>query len=188
MRQSSKAILSTALLCALVLVGCGSSDSPKQVAPIALTSSAITNHVLPARYTCAGRDISPPLEWGAVPAGVGSLVLLVIGLTPNPRTNRYVPSVAWAAAGLNPALHKLAPGRLPRGAYAGVASDGKRSYSICPKKGATTYYEFELYGLTPTVVISPYFAGAPIYNALASPGSSNDALARGRLVAFFKRP
>ena len=31
---------------------------------------------IPARYTCDGRDVSPPLKWGAVPAGAKFLALI----------------------------------------------------------------------------------------------------------------
>jgi hypothetical protein len=32
---------------------------------------------IPAQYTCDGADISPPLSWSDVPAGTGSLALVV---------------------------------------------------------------------------------------------------------------
>ncbi|MEA2109127.1 MAG: YbhB/YbcL family Raf kinase inhibitor-like protein [Pseudomonadota bacterium] len=31
---------------------------------------------IPARYTCDGQDISPPLEWGAAPKGTESLAII----------------------------------------------------------------------------------------------------------------
>jgi Raf kinase inhibitor-like YbhB/YbcL family protein len=35
------------------------------------------NSAIPARYTCEGDDISPPLNWTGVPADARSLVLIV---------------------------------------------------------------------------------------------------------------
>jgi hypothetical protein len=110
MRQPPKAISGVVLLWVLAIAGCGSSGSStaKSVPKIALKSPAIVGASIPARYTCDGKDISPPLEWGAVPADTSSLVLLVVGLIPEAATKTYKLSVEWAAAGLNPALHRLA--------------------------------------------------------------------------------
>ncbi|MBW4615130.1 MAG: YbhB/YbcL family Raf kinase inhibitor-like protein [Desmonostoc vinosum HA7617-LM4] len=43
-----------------------------------LESSAFeANDIIPARYTCDGEDISPPLLWDQAPIGTESLVLIV---------------------------------------------------------------------------------------------------------------
>ncbi len=190
MRQPPKAILGVLLLCALVLGGCGA-DSPaaaKAVPKINVRSTAISGDVLPARFTCDGRDISPPLEWGAVPPSVGRLALFLIGFTPDAATGGYSISVEWAVAGLNPALHRLAAGQLPAGAYLGVATDGKRQrYSVCPKKGTSVHYQFELYGIPASIVVSPQFAGASILSALTTPNSPTPAAAHGGFVAIYTR-
>jgi Raf kinase inhibitor-like YbhB/YbcL family protein len=42
-----------------------------------LSSSAFSDgSAIPRRFTCDGEDLSPPLDWGDVPAGTRSLVLL----------------------------------------------------------------------------------------------------------------
>lgn len=182
MRGRGSRAVSAMLLSALVLTACGSSTTT--VPAITIKSAAISGKTLPAQYTCDGRDIPPPLEWGQVPAGVGNLVLFVVGYTP--AGQRVKVSVAWAVAGLNPALHRLAAGQLPPGAYVGVASDGKRRYSICPKKGTSVQYQFELYGLPASTVVSRKFAGLPILAALT--GSDNKATAaHGAFLAIYKR-
>ncbi len=189
MRESPKALLSALLLSALVLAGCGS-DAPaavKQLAVIPLKSSAVSDGRLPSRYTCDGRNVPPPLEWGPVPPGVGSLAVFVVGFTPDPVTRKFKLSVEWAVAGVNPALHRIIAGRVPAGAYPGVAGDGKRTYSICPKKGVTVHYQFEVYGLAPSVSISREFAGGPVLEVLASGGTSERPLGRGGFVANYTR-
>src|ERR1700719_645379 len=46
--------------------------------PLMLASPAIPPGAeIPAQYTCDGADISPPLSWSDVPAGTGSLVLVI---------------------------------------------------------------------------------------------------------------
>lgn len=43
-----------------------------------LTSSAFSNGgLIPAKYTCNGDDLSPPLEWGGAPAKTKSFALLM---------------------------------------------------------------------------------------------------------------
>ena len=43
-----------------------------------ITSPAFEpNGEIPARYTCEGENVSPPLNWNGVPAGTRSLVLVV---------------------------------------------------------------------------------------------------------------
>jgi phosphatidylethanolamine-binding protein (PEBP) family uncharacterized protein len=43
-----------------------------------LTSPAFNEgEPIPAKFTCDGRDVSPPLKWSGAPAGARSLVLIV---------------------------------------------------------------------------------------------------------------
>lgn len=69
-----------------------SHDNPSQVHPVAcsgiptagrtvkfiLSSSAFSDHHdIPARYTCEGDDVSPPLRWSGAPQRTKSFVLIV---------------------------------------------------------------------------------------------------------------
>jgi phosphatidylethanolamine-binding protein (PEBP) family uncharacterized protein len=187
MRLSLKATSGALLLSTLALTGCGgSSATTVTIQNVALRSAAIAGKKIPALYTCDGRNTNPPLEWGAVPAGTGSLVLFIIGITPEPSTKTYSLSVEWAVAGVNPELHKLDPGHLPPGAFVGTASSGKRRYSICPKRGHAEQYQFELYGLPKGDSVIRKFVGLPLLAKLASPKSS-PANAHGDLIAMYKR-
>lgn len=177
-----------ALLAALALAGCGSSSThTNKEKTVTLKSAAIVDKTLPALYTCDGKDISPPLEWGPLPASTREVALFLVGYTPVPSTHYYSVAIDWAVAGLNPALHRLAAGHLPPGAHVGIASDGKRRYSVCPKKGVDVHYQFELYGLPATVKIAPNFAALPIISLLSSRKSSNPVNAHGGFVVFYKR-
>jgi Raf kinase inhibitor-like YbhB/YbcL family protein len=47
-------------------------------AALTVNSSAFTEGGgIPARYTCEGQDVSPPLAWSGLPAGTKSLALIV---------------------------------------------------------------------------------------------------------------
>jgi phosphatidylethanolamine-binding protein (PEBP) family uncharacterized protein len=190
-RPPPKRIWGAALLAALALGGCGSgSGDPRAAAVprIELKSPAFATDALPARYTCDGRNISPPLEWGAVPTGAGQLALYLVGFTPDTTTGRYHLSIEWAVAGLNPALHRLAAGQLPPQAYLGVASDGKRQrYSICPKRGVSVHYQFEVYGVPAGATISRRFAGLSVLESLTARNSPTRADGHGGFVALYER-
>jgi phosphatidylethanolamine-binding protein (PEBP) family uncharacterized protein len=192
MRRSAKTSLSAVLVSAL-LAGCGSgsgsSTTAEAVPSIVVKSAAVVHGVLPARYTCDGQDVFPPMEWGAVPAGASNLALFLVGFTPEPATKTYKVTVEWAVAGLNPALHRLTAGRLPAGAYVGLATGGKqRRYSICPERGQSVHYQFELYGVPRSLALSPQFTDESLLASLTSAHSSTRADAHGGFVALYKRP
>jgi phosphatidylethanolamine-binding protein (PEBP) family uncharacterized protein len=190
MRPLQRATAGVALLAVLLLAGCGgvSPAKVKAIPTIAFTSPVIGKGAIPALYTCDGRDISPSFQWGTVPAGVGSLALFVVGFTPQPSTKTYKVSVEWAVAGLNPALHKIPAGKLPRGAYLGTVSGGKRQrYAICPKKGTSVHYQFELYGVPASATVAPHFAGFSVLSSLAARNSPSRTDAFGGFAAIYKR-
>jgi phosphatidylethanolamine-binding protein (PEBP) family uncharacterized protein len=189
MRQLPKAILSPCVLLALVLAGCGSS-APATVKPIRLLSfksPTIPKPVLPARYTCDGKNISPPLEWGPVPAGAENLALFIVGFTPEPATKSYKIAVDWAVAGVNPSLHHMAAGHLPPGAFLGRNSDKREGYSICPKKGTGIHYQFEAYAVPQGVVLPPHFSSLAALQTLVGAKSTTRAVAHGGFAANYKR-
>lgn len=191
MRHRPMVPLAAVLLIALALAGCGGdappSDPAAHVPKIPFKSAAIHGTSLPAHYTCDGRNTPPPLEWGAVPAGTGSLVLFVTGIVPKPGGTGYTFTVNWAVAGINPRLHRLDPGRLPVAAAVGVGSNGRRNYSVCPKRGTVEQYQFELYGLPPRAAVARQFAGLPVLDALLTRNSSSPTDAYGDFIVTYKR-
>lgn len=187
MRQPARAVSLATLLAALGLAGCGSGSSAPSTAALLVRSPAITNSTLPAEYTCDGRDIAPPLEWGTVPSGVGTLALVVVGIASNPNTRAVSLTPEWAVVGLNPALHKLAAGEIPPGASVGLASGArKRRYSLCPKPGTSTDYQFELYGMPAGTTASPDITDTALLRALNEPGPAR-ADAHGGFVVKYAR-
>jgi phosphatidylethanolamine-binding protein (PEBP) family uncharacterized protein len=152
-----------------------------------LSSSAIKGTTLPALYTCDGKNIPPPVEWGAVPAGARELVLLVIGLKPAAEAGSYSASVEWAVAGINPALHRLAAGRLPAGAYVGANSADKHRYSICPPPGTSERYQFQLYSMSPRVRVAREFVGMSVLGSLNRANSTATATGQGAFVVTYRR-
>jgi phosphatidylethanolamine-binding protein (PEBP) family uncharacterized protein len=105
---------------------------------------------IPARYTCDGANVSPPLRWEGVPAHTAELDLFVT-LLPLGKT------VDWAVAGLKPTLRALSAGRLPKGAVVGRNSRGQTAYSLCPAKGEEVRYLVHLFALPHKVPVKPGF-------------------------------
>ena len=194
MHRRPKAILRTALLSALVpvLVACGSSSSVKTVAAarppkLNVKSPVVVGERIPARYTCDGQGVSPPLEWGAVPPNVQQLALFLVGFTPQPESKKKLKvTVEWAVAGLSPSLHRLAAGQLPAGAHVGVTKAG-HGYTLCPAKGVTVHYQFELYGVPSAVNVPANFSGLKLLDQLTVPSGPSRANARGGFVAIYSR-
>jgi phosphatidylethanolamine-binding protein (PEBP) family uncharacterized protein len=179
------ASMSCVLLLAIALLGlagCGGSGSGKQAA-VALTSSAIAGGEIPARYTCDGANVAPPLRWGTVPSGTVEVALFAVGLSLSHTWN----SVEWAVAGVKPELHELRAGKLPPGAFLEEASNGRRDYSICPPKGRSQTYAFVIFALPPGVQATPQINGVNLYHNLAEGPSENRAPAKGELAVAYTR-
>lgn len=185
-------MLCVPLLLALSLVGCGSATSPGTIPPVSFKSAAVGTS-MPARYTCDGENIAPPMEWGAVPAHSSQIVLLLTGFTPVPNSKSVkIDSVSWAVSGISPHLRRLAAGQIPAGAHVGHTRDGKRRYSVCPKRGAIEYYQFELYAVPATLKIPTKFSDLEAFSVLNSSGANGTsatkiAVAHGAFVTTYKR-
>jgi len=188
-RRGQRVVLGATLLCALLAGGCGAAKKApvETFAVIPFKSAAVAEETIPARYTCDGPDISPPLEWGAVPPGTGDVAVFLVGLTAEASTHTTSISVDWAIAGLSAQLHRLAADEIPTGAYLGQNSDGKHGYSLCPQRGAHTEYQFEIYGLPSGDSIAQNFAGLPLVNELTAPESTRKANSHGAFVATYTR-
>jgi phosphatidylethanolamine-binding protein (PEBP) family uncharacterized protein len=186
MFKLTHALCGALLLLTVSLTACGStspSTAAKPIAKIQLTSSAIKQAKIPARYTCDGANTSPPLEWGPVPAGITELVLFLVRVQPGQGTL----SVEWALAGLKPTLHKVAAGVLPSGAYLEPASEGRLGYSVCPATGQTAEYQFRVYALPAGVTAGNEITGPALLNNLTSATPQDRAPAEGGFTASYTR-
>jgi len=107
--------------------------------------------VIPAKYTCDGPDISPPLSWADVPAGTQSLAL--IADDPDAPGGMWVHWVAWNIPSNTNALQEAVPKRdsLPSGMQQGTTDFRSIGYGgPCPPSGTHRYF-FKLYALKTTL-------------------------------------
>ena len=122
-----------------------------------LTSSAFAEgQPIPEKYTCAGKNLSPPLSWKEVPAATKSLVLIV----DDPDAHGG-PWVHWLVYDL-PATATELPEGLPRSQYIpGSAKQGLNDFKHlgyggpCPPAGKAHRYYFKLYALDTVLELKP---------------------------------
>jgi len=106
---------------------------------------------IPAKYTCQGEDISPPLEWDGVPEGTKSLVLIVDDPdAPDPAAPRMT-WVHWVLYNISPETSGLNEGigssDLPPGTGEGTNDWERTGYGgPCPPIGRHSYFH-KLYAL-----------------------------------------
>ena len=119
---------------------------------LTLRSSAFTEGgEIPARYTCEGDDVAPPLEWAGVPETARSLVLIVDDPdAPDPQAPRMT-WVHWVLYNLPPQTSGLPEGAvaatLPPGTGQGRNDWKKTGYGgPCPPIGRHRYFH-KLYAL-----------------------------------------
>ena len=175
------------MVCLLVVVaGCGGggnkSAEPAPDAPpgIELTSSAFkAGGTIPAKYTCDGKETSPPLAWADVPAGTKSLALLVED--PDAPGGTYT---HWTVYGIAPTVRRFAQGKAPTPAQQGENSFGDDRYGgPCPPKGDQPHhYVFNLYALRADLGLEPGAKPDDVRAAI-----KKQAVARGSLIGTFRR-
>jgi Raf kinase inhibitor-like YbhB/YbcL family protein len=137
-----------------------------------VTSPVLTGGVIPARYTCYGAGLSPPLHWSGAPAGTKSLALVV-----DDSDAPITPYIYWIVFDINPTTTDIQQGQLPPGARQAVNTAGHAVYDPpCPRNQAHSY-RFTVYALD-SVLSLPNGAGLKsAWMAIA-----HAALARGRLT------
>jgi hypothetical protein len=116
---------------------------------LTLTSTAFTQgNPIPAKYTCSGENISPPLAWGDPPAGTQTFALIMDD--PDAPAGTWVHWIVYYL----PAGVRSLPEDFKNGtkfddvaALFGKNSWGKTAYGgPCPPSGTHRYF-FRLYAL-----------------------------------------
>lgn len=112
------------------------------------------NENIPAKYTCDGEGINPPLQFLDVPGNAKSLVL--ISDDPDAPMGTWV---HWTIWNIDTKITEIAENSVPADAVEGTTSFGNVGYGgPCPPSGVHRYF-FKLYALD-TVLDLP--AGANI--------------------------
>jgi Raf kinase inhibitor-like YbhB/YbcL family protein len=150
----------------------------------ALTSSAFkAGNPIPARHTCSGADLSPPLAWSGASADVKSLALICEDPDAPGGTFYH-----WGFYDIPPGVTALAEGTgkksIPAAKLA-TNSFGSSGYrGPCPPRGhGTHHYHFRLFALSAAKL--NVSAGADCRSLLAA--LEPYVLAEAQLVGTFSR-
>lgn len=156
--------------------------------PLIITSpSFIQGRAIPARHTCDGQNVSPPLAWTGVPAGAKSLALIVDDPdAPDPAAPKMT-WVHWVLYNIPPDAKALAEGvatkDLPAGTLQGINDWRSTGYGgPCPPVGKHRYF-FKLYALDTVLPDLRHPAKAALEKAM-----QGHVLAHFELVGLYQRP
>ena len=151
---------------------------------VQLTSSAFSDGTnIPAKYTCDGDDVSPPLHWSNVPGGTMSYAL--IAEDPDAPGGTWV---HWVIYGI-PANSSDLPEAVPKsqtvadGAKQGTNDFRRIGYGgPCPPAGSAHRYFFRLYALDSDPPLKPGATKQDLLNAM-----KGHILAHGQLMGKYQR-
>ncbi len=150
---------------------------------IKITSSAFEDGgLIPAKYTCDGTDISPPLQWDAAPEGTQSIALICDD--PDAPMGTWVHWVLYNLPADTRELTENVPtdSTLPDGAKQGITDFGRTGYGgPCPPSGTHRYF-FKIYALDTKIDLA---AGADKPQLLKA--MEGHILGQGQLIGKYKR-
>ena len=142
---------------------------------LTITSSAFESKgVIPAKYTCDGEDVNPPLSFEGVPEGTESLVLIVDD--PDAPMGTWDHWVVWNI----PSVEKIEENNVP--GTEGLNDFGKHSYGgPCPPSGTHRYY-FKVYALDRKLDLPSNSRKRNVEKAM-----EEHILAKGQIVGLYSR-
>ena len=135
---------------------------------------------IPAKYTCDGEDVSPPLSWDSGPEATASYALIMDD--PDAPGGTWVHWVAWNIP--NPNLPEAVPSdaELPDGTRQGENSWPKTGYGgPCPPSGEHRYF-FKLYALDTKLELTASADEEALVRAM-----EGHLLAQGELMGVYSR-
>lgn len=138
--------------------------------------------LIPAKYTCDGQDISPPLQWEQVPQGTKSIALICDD--PDAPIGTFVHWVLFNLPTETKELSENIPAdrTLPNGARQGTNDFGKIGYGgPCPPSGTHRYF-FKIYALDAKLDLA---AGASKQELLKA--MEGHILGQGQIIGKYKR-
>jgi Raf kinase inhibitor-like YbhB/YbcL family protein len=148
-----------------------------------ITSSAFgEGELIPRKYTCDARDVSPPLAWTGVPAGAKTLAL--IADDPDAPMGTWV---HWVAYNLPAGVAELPEATPPDPELKGGGRQGRNDFKRfgyggpCPPSGTHRYF-FKLYALDVALDLAAGATKAELLRAM-----EGHILAEAQLMGKYKR-
>ena len=133
------------------------------------------NKLIPAKYTCDGDDVNPPLTIEGVPERTKSLVLIVDD--PDAPMGIWNHWVVWD---IPPNARKIEENTVP--GTEGISTSRKHAYSgPCPPYGTHRYF-FKVYALDAKLNLNANSTKKDVEKAMQS-----HVLAEGELIGLYRR-
>lgn len=153
-----------------------------------ITSTAFASgEYIPAKYTCDGENINPPLTFSKVPKNAQSLALIVED--PDAPSGIFT---HWVLYNIPPATIQILENEAPRGSALGMTDFGKTEYGgPCPpaspqahrgESSGTHRYFFKLFALDTMLNLPPRALKKDVEEAM-----KNHILESATLIGLYKR-
>lgn len=172
--------------------GPGGQNRRGPIQVMSLTTTAWTDGgPIPAKYTQAGVQVSPPLAWSNVPDGVQSFVLIArdSDAAIGNGTDDVLHWMLWNIPGSSRSLSEAIPqgNQLPDGTRQISASGPYYRGPGAPASGPPHHYVFELYALDSTIEVPAVGQSPPLTRAAVEQAMAGKIRAKAALVGLFKR-
>ena len=138
---------------------------------------------IPAKYTCDGPDVSPPLRWTDPPSNTKSFAVIVDAQEVSGGAR-----VHWLLYGVAGSLRELPEGVPPLDTVENIGIQGTNGFGNigyggpCPPPGASHHYVFTLYALAASVVLPPRTVKVDLVRSM-----QGHVLAQAQLVGRYSR-
>jgi Raf kinase inhibitor-like YbhB/YbcL family protein len=152
------------------------SEKAKLMKKLSVKSPAFENNqLIPAKYTCDGNDVNPPLTIEGIPEGTKTLALIVDD--PDAPMGTWDHWIVWNIPATTSKIEENAvPGT------EGMNDFRRRSYGgPCPPSGTHRYF-FKVYALDVKLDLSPTSRKRDVEKAM-----QGHVLAKGELVGLYRR-
>jgi Raf kinase inhibitor-like YbhB/YbcL family protein len=150
-------------------------DILQEYKPLRITSAAFeSNQPIPAKYTCEGKNINPPLDIDGIPEKAHSLALIVDD--PDAPGKTWVHWIVWNI----PITHHIKENSIP--GEQGVNDFGRIAWGgPCPPSGTHRYF-FKVYALDTLLQLSSTSTKKELEQAMGE-----HILAFGELVGLYNK-
>ena len=147
--------------------------------------------MIPAKYTQAGAQLSPPFAWSNVPEGTTSFVLIAhdVDAAVGQATDDMLHWMVWNIPAAARSLAEAIPqgNQLPDGSRQISASGPYYRGPGAPASGPAHHYVFEIYALDANIDVPAVGQSPPLTRAAVEAAMAGKIRARGTLVGLFKR-
>jgi len=174
------------IIALLIGSGCIGGGGEKMTAPKTLEVGSVFHNgsYIPAKFTCDGEDINPPIFIGNISEKVKSLVIIVDD--PDAPAGTFTHWIAWNIPPLGEipeAVPKVGEVEKPIPMVQGRNDFGRIGYGgPCPPRGSVHHYHFKVYALDTTLNLPQGVTRKELEKAM-----EGHVIQWGELVGLYKR-